>query len=196
MAARLEAKARLQEQAREAQAEAQRLNKQTQEIHAAHTNTLRKHTDAYAPMEAAGDRSACLLACLPVNLPLSLCLFVADLSVAASLGSRRRPGPPGRCCLAPSREQKNLRWTQRQRRWRSLRRTPSSSASRQRCNAMVSSIRSVSLPPSLYDSVSFCPPPSLFLSPSPSLSLTLTHSLGAGGDRCCRSGDTGRGSCH
>ena len=172
MAARLEAKARLQEQAREAQAEAQRLNKQTQEIRTAHTNTLRKHTDAYAPMEAAGDRSACLLACLPV----SLCLFVADLSVAASLGSRRRPGPPGRCCLAPSREQKNLRWTQRQRRWRSLRRTPSSSASRQRCNAMVSSIRSVSLPPSLYDSVSFCryPSPSLFLSPSPSPPLSLS----------------------
>jgi hypothetical protein len=79
MAARLEAKAQLQEQAREAQAEAQRLNKQTQEIHAAHTNTLRKHTDAYAPMEAAGDRSAS--ACLSTCLCLSVCLLLIFLSL-------------------------------------------------------------------------------------------------------------------
>lgn len=56
IATRHKAEAQVREQAREAQAEVQRLNKQTQEIRAAHTKTIQEHTAAYAPMETASSR--------------------------------------------------------------------------------------------------------------------------------------------
>lgn len=56
LAARLEAEAQVKGRAREEQAEAQRLNKQTQEIRSAHTQTVREHAAAYAPMEVASNR--------------------------------------------------------------------------------------------------------------------------------------------